>query len=133
MQASLLAVVAGSWGSPGDGQYHIQTDEGPERYFRFQTDNGQFRKERRLQDGTVVGKCLPLLHILQVCITMRPLINSLGTEAWIDAAGFLRQKDYIADKDGYRILKSKTVFVGYNRHIEVISKDSIFKLNFIYK
>ncbi|CAD7002707.1 unnamed protein product, partial [Ceratitis capitata] len=92
---SLLAVVEGSWGSPGDGQYHIQTDEGPERYFRFQTDNGQFRKERRLQDGTVVG-----------------------TEAWIDAAGFLRQKDYIADKNGYRILKSKTVFVGYDRHIE---------------
>ncbi|XP_011179694.2 uncharacterized protein LOC105210435 [Zeugodacus cucurbitae] len=92
---SLYVVVEGSWGSPGDGQYHIQTDEGPERYFRFQTDNGQFRKERRLQDGTVVG-----------------------TEAWIDAAGFLRQKDYIADKDGYRILKSKTVFVGHDRHIE---------------
>ncbi|XP_053953395.1 uncharacterized protein LOC128860143 isoform X2 [Anastrepha ludens] len=92
---SLIAVVESSWGSPGDGQYHIQTDEGPERYFRFQTDNGQFRKERRLQDGTVVG-----------------------TEAWIDAAGFLRQKDYIADKDGYRILKSKTVFVGNGRHIE---------------
>ncbi|XP_036338146.1 uncharacterized protein LOC118747997 [Rhagoletis pomonella] len=92
---SLTTVVEGSWGSPGDGQYHIQTDEGPERYFRFQTDNGQFRKERRLQDGTVVG-----------------------TEAWIDAAGYLRQKDYIADKDGYRILKSKTVFVGNGRHIE---------------
>lgn len=37
-------------------QYHIQTDEGPERYFRFQTHNGQFRKEKRLQDGTVIGK-----------------------------------------------------------------------------
>lgn len=36
-------------------QYHIQTDEGPERYFRFQTNNGQFRKEKRLQDGTVIG------------------------------------------------------------------------------
>uniref|UniRef100_A0A0K8V627 Cuticle protein 6 n=1 Tax=Bactrocera latifrons TaxID=174628 RepID=A0A0K8V627_BACLA len=95
LAVSLLVVVEGSWGTPGDGQYHIQTDEGPERYFRFQTDNGQFRKERRLQDGTVVG-----------------------TEAWIDAAGFLRQKDYIADKDGYRILKSKTVFVGYNRAID---------------
>ncbi|XP_067646690.1 uncharacterized protein [Eurosta solidaginis] len=100
---SLLVAVECSWGSPGDGQYHIQTDEGPERYFRFQTDNGQFRKERRLQDGTVVG-----------------------TEAWIDAAGFLRQKDYIADKDGYRILKSKTVFVGNGRHIQDAIKSTKF-------
>lgn len=45
-----------SWGSPDSNQYHIQTDEGPERYFRYQTDNGQFRKEKRLQDGTVIGK-----------------------------------------------------------------------------
>lgn len=42
----------------------------------------------------------------------------LGTEAWIDASGYLRQKDYIADKDGYRILKSKTIFVG-SRPIKV--------------
>ncbi|XP_037807150.1 uncharacterized protein LOC119600741 [Lucilia sericata] len=76
-------------------QYHIQTDEGPERYFRFQTNNGQFRKEKRLQDGTVIG-----------------------TEAWIDAAGYLRLKDYIADKQGYRILKSKVVFVGQGTEIE---------------
>lgn len=46
----------------------------------------------------------------------------LGTEAWIDAAGFLRQKDYIADKEGYRILKSKTIFVGQGRGIEVTIK-----------
>lgn len=84
-----------SWGTPGLGQYHIQTDEGPERYFRYQTDNGQYRKEKRLQDGTVIG-----------------------TDAWIDAAGFLRAKDYIADSQGYRILKSKTVFVGQGRPIE---------------
>ncbi|KAM7357626.1 uncharacterized protein ACRADG_002902 isoform 1-T2 [Cochliomyia hominivorax] len=76
-------------------QYHIQTDEGPERYFRFQTNNGQFRKEKRLQDGTVIG-----------------------TEAWIDAAGYLRLKDYIADKQGYRILKSKVVYVGQGTEIE---------------
>jgi hypothetical protein len=25
------------------------------RYFRYQTDNGQFRKEKRLKDGTVIG------------------------------------------------------------------------------
>uniref|UniRef100_A0A1I8PER0 Cuticle protein n=1 Tax=Stomoxys calcitrans TaxID=35570 RepID=A0A1I8PER0_STOCA len=76
-------------------QYHIQTDEGPERYFRFQTNNGQFRKEKRLQDGTVIG-----------------------TEAWIDAAGYLRLKDYIADKQGYRILKNKVLYVGQGTAIE---------------
>ncbi|KAL7733843.1 hypothetical protein ACLKA6_011560 [Drosophila palustris] len=90
-----------SWGDSSQSQYHIQTDEGPERYFRFQTDNGQFRKEKRLQDGTVIG-----------------------TEAWIDAAGFLRQKDYIADKEGYRILKSKTIFVGQGRGIEEAIKST---------
>lgn len=46
-------------------------------------------------------------------------IEISGTEAWIDASGYLRQKDYIADKDGYRILKSKTVFVGKSRPIKV--------------
>ncbi|CRK95740.1 CLUMA_CG009197, isoform A [Clunio marinus] len=84
-----------SWGSPGSSQYHIQTDEGPERFFRYQTDNGQFRKEKRLQDGTVIG-----------------------TNAWIDGFGYLRQNDYIADHAGYRILKAKTVFVGKDRSIE---------------
>lgn len=55
---ALAAVVGGIWGSqaPSANQYHIQTDEGPERYFRFQTDSGQFRKEKRLQDGTVIGE-----------------------------------------------------------------------------
>lgn len=86
----------GNWGDTSSSQYHIQTDEGPERYFRYQTDNGQFRKEKRLADGTVIG-----------------------TEAWIDGFGYLRQKDYIADDQGYRILKSKTVFVGRDRPIQV--------------
>ncbi|XP_043647340.1 uncharacterized protein LOC122616105 [Drosophila teissieri] len=90
-----LAAVASGSQTPSANQYHIQTDEGPERYFRFQTDSGQFRKEKRLQDGTVIG-----------------------TEAWIDAAGYLRQKDYIADKQGYRILKSKTIYVGLGRAVE---------------
>lgn len=90
-----LEKVNASWGSPDSNQYHIQTDEGPERYFRYQTDNGQFRKEKRLQDGTVIG-----------------------TDAWIDASGYLRQKDYIADDKGYRILKSKTVFVGTDLPIQ---------------
>lgn len=52
---------------------------------------------------------------------------TLGTEAWVDASGFLRQKDYIADKDGYRILKSKTIFIGKNRPIKA---SSYFSFNF---
>jgi hypothetical protein len=77
------------WNNPQSSQYHIQTDEGPERYFRYQTNSGQYRKEKRLDDGTVVG-----------------------TYAWIDDNGFLRQRDYIADNAGYRILKTKNLFVG---------------------
>lgn len=44
-----------AWLTPTETEYHIQTDEGPERYFRYQTDSGQYRKERRLADGTVIG------------------------------------------------------------------------------
>ncbi|XP_035785448.1 mediator of RNA polymerase II transcription subunit 13-like [Anopheles albimanus] len=95
VQLLCLQHAGASWGSPDSNQYHIQTDEGPERYFRYQTDNGQFRKEKRLQDGTVIG-----------------------TDAWIDASGYLRQNDYIADHKGYRILKSKTVYVGHDRPIQ---------------
>ncbi|CAH1168059.1 unnamed protein product [Phyllotreta striolata] len=83
-----------AWETPSPHQYHIQTDEGPERYFRYQTDSGQYRKEKRLEDGTVVG-----------------------TYAWIDADGVLRQRDYIADNAGYRILKNKNVFVGRNINV----------------
>jgi hypothetical protein len=43
----------------------------------------------------------------------------IGTNAWIDGFGYLRQNDYIADHAGYRILKAKTVFVGKDRPIEV--------------
>ncbi|CAO1319965.1 unnamed protein product [Diamesa tonsa] len=93
--SKVIQLTTANWGTPGSSQYHIQTDEGPERYFRYQTDNGQFRKEKRLKDGTVVG-----------------------TNAWIDGFGYLRQNDYIADHEGYRILKSKTVFVGKDRPIE---------------
>lgn len=50
------------------------------------------------------------------------VLKKIGTEAWIDASGYLRQKDYIADKDGYRILKSKTIFVGKSRPIKVSLK-----------
>lgn len=64
---TLAAVVCGGQGSqtPSANQYHIQTDEGPERYFRFQTDSGQFRKEKRLQDGTVIGK-FPFYNSIQL-------------------------------------------------------------------
>lgn len=48
-------MCSASWGTPDSSQYHIQTDEGPDRYFKYQTDNGQYRKERRLEDGTVIG------------------------------------------------------------------------------
>ncbi|TRY76440.1 hypothetical protein TCAL_00059 [Tigriopus californicus] len=65
-------------------QFHIQTDEGSNRFFKYQTKGGQFRKETRLDDGSVVG--------------------SYG---WIDAHGLLRLWDYVADKKGYRIVKTR--------------------------
>lgn len=91
---TLPRTEAGDWTSAPETQYHIQTDEGPERYFRYQTISGQYRKEKRLEDGTVVG--------------------SYG---WIDADGYFRMRDYIADNKGYRILKTKNIFVGRNRPI----------------
>lgn len=87
--APTIVTSTAEWNNPSNPQYHIQTDEGPERYFRYQTLNGQYRKEKRLEDGTVIG-----------------------TYAWIDDDGFLRQRDYIADNAGYRILKIKNLFVG---------------------
>ncbi|KAK8727221.1 hypothetical protein OTU49_009761 [Cherax quadricarinatus] len=69
-------------------QYHIQTDTGPDRYFRYQTYNGQYRKEKRLDDGTVIG-----------------------TYGWVDANGLLRLYDYIADTKGYRVVRQKTMRV----------------------
>ncbi|XP_043251958.1 uncharacterized protein LOC122397122 isoform X1 [Colletes gigas] len=80
------------WNFDPNTQYHIQTDEGPERHFRFQTLNGQYRKEKRLVDGTVIG-----------------------TEGWLDPLGYLRLKDYVADHNGFRILRSKMVYVGKDR------------------
>ncbi|KAL3283205.1 hypothetical protein HHI36_006354 [Cryptolaemus montrouzieri] len=97
MLASILVpplVSSSAWNDPTSNQYHIQTDEGPERYFRYQTENGQYRKEKRLQDGTVIG-----------------------TYAWIDGNGYLRQRDYIADSQGYRIVKNKNIYVGRNANI----------------
>jgi len=70
-------------------QYHIQTDQGPSRFFRFQTTTGQFRKERRNPDGSVVG--------------------SYG---WVDPNNVLRLFDYISDAGGYRIEKQRLFKVG---------------------
>lgn len=80
-------------------QYHIQTDEGKERFFKYQTYNGQYRKERRLDDGTVIG--------------------SYG---WVDPTGFLRMTDYIADSKGYRVLKNSMQYVGTNSILQEPAK-----------
>lgn len=53
--ALVIADIVNGYDTPSNPQYHIQTDEGPERYFRYQTLSGQFRKEKRLEDGTVIG------------------------------------------------------------------------------
>ncbi|KAI8428848.1 hypothetical protein MSG28_007495 [Choristoneura fumiferana] len=91
---SAFAALDGYSPQQDPDQFHIQTDEDDERYFLYQTHNGQYRKERRLKDGSVVG-----------------------TTGWVGADGYLRLQDYIADNEGYRIYKSKTVFVGQNRPI----------------
>lgn len=123
-----ITKIEADWGSSDSNQYHIQTDEGPERFFRYQTDSGQFRNEKRLKDGTVIGNYYDMCKNLserrncQFPLKIVSIFHSMkcsGTEAWIDASGYLRQKDYIADKDGYRILKSKTIFVGQSRPIKV--------------
>ena len=73
-------------------QYHIQTDEGDERFFKYQTWGGQFRKESRLEDGAVVG--------------------SYG---WVDANNVLRVTDYVADAKGYRIVRTRAIKLGRKR------------------
>jgi hypothetical protein len=70
-------------------QYHIQTDLGKNRFFRFQTHSGQFRKEKLTADGSQVG--------------------SYG---WVDPNGVLRLYDYIADSQGYRIERERLFKVG---------------------
>merc|ERR1719427_968922 len=63
-------------------QYHIQTDQGADRFFRFQTHSGQYRKEVLHPDG-----------------------SQEGTYGWVDPNGVLRLFDYVADNLGYRIVK----------------------------
>ncbi|XP_071522898.1 uncharacterized protein [Panulirus ornatus] len=85
----MVGVVVGVSGySMTPIQYHIQTDTAPDRYFRFQTYSGQFRKEKRLDDGTV-----------------------FGSYGWVDANGLLRLYDYVADAKGYRIVRQRTMKV----------------------
>ena len=77
-----MVALAQGQGAPFDSpvQYHIQTDQGPERFFRFQTTTGQYRKEQRHLDGSVTG-----------------------TYGWVDPNGVLRLFDYISGNTGYRI------------------------------
>merc|ERR1712241_58900 len=86
-----MVALAQSQGAPFDSpvQYHIQTDQGPERFFRFQTTTGQYRKEQRHLDGSVTG-----------------------TYGWVDPNGVLRLFDYISDEGGYRIDQKRLYKVG---------------------
>merc|ERR1712168_760156 len=70
-------------------QYHVQTDQGADRFFRFQTHTGQYRKEILRPDGT-----------------------QEGTYGWVDPNGVLRLFDYIADNLGYRIVQESLFKVG---------------------
>merc|ERR1712222_82426 len=70
-------------------QYHIQTDQGADRFFRFQTASGQYRKEVRHEDG-----------------------SQEGTYGWVDPNGVLRLFDYVADNLGYRIVQESLFNVG---------------------
>jgi len=79
-------------------QYHIQTDLGDDRFFRFQTHTGQYRKEILRPDGT-----------------------QEGTYGWVDPNGVLRLFDYIADNFGYRIVKESLFKVGAAQPGAVVS------------
>merc|ERR1712013_20123 len=79
MQVLLPTVVVLAQQAP---QYHIQTDQGADRFFRFQTASGQYRKEVRHEDG-----------------------SQEGTYGWVDPNGVLRLFDYNADNLGYRIVQ----------------------------
>merc|ERR1711992_116108 len=91
----ILVALAQGQGAPlgpaplGPAQYHIQTDQGPTRFFRFQTLTGQYRKEQRHLDGSVTG-----------------------TYGWVDPNGVLRLFDYISDSGGYRIEQTRLYKVG---------------------
>lgn len=79
-------------------QYHIQTDLGADRFFRFQTHSGQYRKEILHPDG-----------------------SQEGTYGWVDPNNVLRLFDYIADNFGYRIVKESLFKVGPSSPGAVVS------------
>merc|ERR1712227_831426 len=79
-------------------QYHIQTDLGADRFFRFQTHSGQYRKEILHPDGT-----------------------QEGTYGWVDPNNVLRLFDYIADGFGYRIVKESLFKAGPSQPGAVVS------------
>ena len=83
-------------------QFHIQTDDGKNRFFNYQTWSGQFRKETRQDDGSVVG--------------------SYG---WVDANGMLRVYEYVADKAGYRITKNAMYSVGQQTEAQSSTKSKL--------
>lgn len=78
-----------SGGDFAPAQYHIQTDLGDDRFFRFQTTSGQFRKERLTPDGA-----------------------QIGSYGWVDPTGVLRLYDYKSDHEGYRIERERLFKVG---------------------
>merc|ERR1712241_1021596 len=86
LQVLLPTVVVLAQQAP---QYHIQTDQGADRFFRFQTASGQYRKEVRHEDG-----------------------SQEGTYGWVDPNGVLRLFDYVADNQGYRIVQESLFNVG---------------------
>merc|ERR1711863_234231 len=86
LQVLISAVVVLGQQAP---QYHIQTDQGADRFFRFQTASGQYRKEVRHEDGT-----------------------QEGTYGWVGPNGVLRLFDYVADNLGYRIVQESLFNVG---------------------
>ena len=82
----LLFHLADTLLSP-DHAYYIQTDQGESRFFQFSSGpGGQFRRETRLPNGTVVG-----------------------TYSWMDGMGRTRLYMYMADRAGYRVLESEIV------------------------
>ena len=83
-----------------DHAYYIQTDQGQSRFFQFSSGpGGQFRRETRLPNGTVVG-----------------------TYSWMDGMGRTRLYMYMADRAGYRVLESEIV-EGDNTISDDVRKD----------
>jgi len=79
-------------------QYHIQTDLGDDRFFRYQTHTGQYRKETLKADG-----------------------SQEGTYGWVDPNGVLRLFEFIADDLGYRIVKESLYKVGAPNSNSILS------------